>query len=108
MYCNQAELCYTFDAMFTEDQIKQLRQVIQEEVRAEGEAIRKDLQAFKEETAINFKKQGKNIRAIRNTQDVMLRSLDREQMQQRKRIERVEKRLDLEPMEFEPGTASPI
>jgi hypothetical protein len=73
--------------MFTADDIKQLREVIREEVGTQLdqklEPIQKTLQSH-----------DKMLRAIKKDQDTMLKMLDREQMSQRKHITDVEGRLD--------------
>ncbi|SRR5579885_319613 len=84
---------------------------IQEEQQRQGA----DISAIKAEQA----KQGKDIttlkkdvkglkrdmRKVRKDQKIMLNLLDVEPMRQRKKIERLEKHNDLEPLEFVPGTA---
>jgi len=80
--------------MFTDDQLNQLRQVIREETKP---LIQEELKSIK-----------KSLQQIKKTQDALLDMLDLEQARQSKKIQRLEKHLDLKPLEFVPGSAQPV
>ncbi|MBI4089573.1 MAG: hypothetical protein HY424_02595 [Candidatus Levybacteria bacterium] len=69
--------------MLTKNDLQQIRGVIKEE----NNPMQKEL-----------KKHGKLLRSLKKDQNTMLGMLDKEQMQQRKRLKRVEDNLGLAPI----------
>lgn len=70
--------------MLTKNDLNQIRGVVKDEVTAQLDPVKKDIKVLK-----------RDVSQIKRNQEVMLDSLDKEQMQQRKRIIRLEEHVGL-------------
>lgn len=68
-------------------------------LKSHGEIFKYHEEIFKSQNKI-LKSHGKLLRSLKKDQDTMLNMLDREQMEQRKKIKRIEEHLDIIPLSF--------
>lgn len=84
--------------MLTKSDLKQIQKVVKGEVKSEVDPLKKDIKAINATLKKDISTLKKDVTKIRKDMKIVVSLFDREYLELRARVDRLEKHLSLEPL----------